>query len=142
MTTFTLDTLPKEMAGLVSELKKRKINVVLFDGDLGRGKTTSIQEIARSLGVTESVLSPTFVLMKQYQTSDEYFTTLIHIDAYRITDGSLFRLLGLDAVIADPHTLVCVEWPNLIPELGHYPHALVHLEYENETTRTIGVSFT
>ncbi len=141
MTTFTLEKLPTEMAELMSELKKRKINLVLFEGDLGRGKTTSIQEIARILGVTESVLSPTFVLMKQYKTTDEYFKTLVHVDAYRITDGSLFGLLGLDSIITEPHTLICVEWPKIIPELGHYPHALVHLEYENETTRTIDVSF-
>lgn len=143
---LSLETLPEMIRTLLSDVKEKKLNLILLEGNLGRGKTTCVQEIARALGVEATVQSPTFVLMKSYDTKDGHFTKLAHIDAYRITDGSLFRLLDLERLLQNPQTLVCVEWPEFIAPLEQFPHALVHLEYDGSETgvgeRTIDISFT
>ncbi len=142
MKIFTHETLPEEISILIRELKVRKINLILLSGDLGYGKTTSVQALARLLGVTDIVQSPTFVLLKRYSTTDDVFTTVVHIDAYRITDGTLFDFLQLQSILKEDRTLVCVEWPEQIPELSNFPHALVQLGYKSENERSIDISFT
>jgi tRNA threonylcarbamoyl adenosine modification protein YjeE len=141
MKLFTRETLPEEITILIDELKIRKINLVLLSGDLGYGKTTSVQVLAQLLGVVDAVLSPTFVLLKRYKTTDEVFTTLVHVDAYRVTDGTLFNFLELQSILTEAQTLVCVEWPEQIPELSNFPHALVQLGYSSAHERSIDISF-
>ncbi len=141
MKTLTRETLPEHITELLKNLKEKRSNLVLLKGNLGMGKTTCVQEIARQLGVVGIISSPTFVLLKQYETTDPVVKTLVHIDAYRVTDGTLFTFLELKALLDKPQTLVCVEWSEYIPELGHYPHALVQLEYESPVTRMIDISF-
>ena len=89
--------------------------VITLKGTLGAGKTTFTQALARVLGVTETVVSPTFVIMQSYTTSDEVFRTLVHIDAYRIEHESEAGVLHLEEYLNDPHTLILIEWPENIP---------------------------
>jgi tRNA threonylcarbamoyladenosine biosynthesis protein TsaE len=102
--------------------------VVALAGDLGAGKTTFVQHVARTLGVTETVSSPTFVIMKSYETEDPIFSSLVHIDAYRIDESSEMVTLGLPTIITSPHTLVCIEWAEKIADL--LPTGTVHLKLE------------
>lgn len=89
--------------------------LVTLAGDLGAGKTTFTQQLAKHLGVTEPVVSPTFGIMKIYELSDQpHFDQLVHIDAYRIQSEDEVGPLRLDEMFAAPRTLVCVEWPNNI----------------------------
>jgi tRNA threonylcarbamoyladenosine biosynthesis protein TsaE len=93
---------------------------IALSGDLGAGKTTFAQGIARALGVQESVTSPTFVIEKIYQLEGKLFERLIHIDAYRLNDPHELEVLGWKEIIADPVNLIIIEWPekvaSLIPE--------------------------
>jgi tRNA threonylcarbamoyladenosine biosynthesis protein TsaE len=69
-----------------------KISVGVYDtalvvglyGDLGSGKTTFVQDIAKIFGIKEFVTSPTFVIEKIYNVNHPSFKKIIHIDAYRI----------------------------------------------------------
>lgn len=88
--------------------------VVTLSGELGAGKTTFMQGIARALGVEEAVTSPTFVIMKIYDLVDQPFKRLVHMDAYRLKGKEHLRVLGWDALIADPANLICIEWPEKI----------------------------
>ncbi len=88
--------------------------VVGLTGDLGAGKTTLVQAIARELGVHETVVSPTFVIAKYYETADPAWSQLVHIDAYRIEDVGELVPLGWETLISTPNTLVIVEWPERI----------------------------
>src|ERR1700733_3565857 len=65
-----------------------KACVVGLYGDLGSGKTTFTQAVAKILGITEVVNSPTFVIEKIYKLEHERFEHLIHIDAYRLEKSS------------------------------------------------------
>lgn len=113
--------------------------VLALHGDLGAGKTTFVQTLARYLGVDDTVTSPTFVIMKSYHTTHELFTQLVHIDAYRIDDIDEMRPLRFREILAAPESLVCIEWAERIETL--LPEHTIHLTFSgNEETRTIIVS--
>jgi tRNA threonylcarbamoyladenosine biosynthesis protein TsaE len=87
-----------------------RAHVVGLVGDLGAGKTTFVQHVASVLGVTDAVLSPTYVFVQSHKTAHPVFTTLVHIDAYRLKPGEA-RTIGWSALLTDPYALVLVEWP-------------------------------
>jgi len=93
--------------------------LIMLCGDLGAGKTTFVQALAKELGVTKTVQSPTYVLMKKYQTTNSKFKTLVHIDLYRLEKPEELAVLQLENYLSDPYALVCIEWPeragNLLP---------------------------
>lgn len=120
------------------QIKDRDKAVVLaLSGDLGAGKTTLVQTIARDLGVIEVVTSPTFVIMKQYETSDKYFSKLIHIDAYRIEDVTEMKPLGFENLLKQANTLICIEWAERIKPLLPKDTLTLELANDNNGTHTI-----
>ena len=80
---ITLEQVPEFAADF---LKSLDCNLVCLSGNLGAGKTTFTQHIAKHLYIEEKITSPTFVLMKKYPIDFRQFKNLIHIDAYRIED--------------------------------------------------------
>ena len=113
-----LALLPKESAGAT---------VLALHGDLGAGKTTFTQTLARVLGVDETVVSPTFVVMKGYETEHASYQNLIHIDAYRIESDDEMRVMHFSEMVAEPATLLCIEWAEKIADL--LPVHTVHLTF-------------
>lgn len=85
--------------------------IIALSGDLGVGKTTLVQEMAKELKVERLVPSPTFVIMRSYAAVHPRFKRLVHIDAYRIHSAKELAPLKLGEVFNDPEALVCVEWP-------------------------------
>lgn len=122
---------------LIIKTVPERATVLTLDGDLGAGKTTLVQALARELGVTEVVTSPTFVVMKTYATSHGDFTQLVHIDAYRIDDVSELGPLNFMQVLASPQTLICIEWPERIAEALPKKLYAVSLVAHPDGTRTI-----
>ncbi len=98
---------------------KDAATVLALEGNLGAGKTTFVQTLARELGVKDVVQSPTYVLMKNYglelsgpeATTNKKFTKLVHIDAYRLESPEEFDALRPEEFLNDPYALVVVEWP-------------------------------
>ncbi len=85
--------------------------VFLLEGDLGAGKTTLTQGIARGLGVSRTVKSPTFNLLKIYEDGR---MPLYHMDAYRLEGVN--QDLGFDELL-DGDGLSVIEWPQFVPAL-------------------------
>lgn len=84
-------------------------DVILLSGDLGAGKTTLAQGFARGLGITEQVVSPTFVLARIYKGR----LTLIHADAYRM--DNLREVTDLDLPeLLDDGGVALIEWGDVI----------------------------
>jgi tRNA threonylcarbamoyladenosine biosynthesis protein TsaE len=102
----------------VNSLKpnSHKATIVALQGDLGSGKTAFVQGMAQALGITGSVLSPTFVLQKIYSLENKKFKHLIHIDAYRMESVHELNHIGWHELIKDPENLVCIEWPERVKE--------------------------
>ncbi len=88
--------------------------MITFSGDLGAGKTTLIQEIAKRLGVVDDLQSPTFVIYKRYVVPEGRFKSLIHGDMYRLESAEEIEKLGWSELVSDPNTIMCVEWPEKI----------------------------
>ena len=85
--------------------------VVALSGELGAGKTTFAQALAKALGVEDTVNSPTFVIEKIYALQDQQWKRLIHIDAYRLLKADELRHLGWDELVQSGGTLILIEWP-------------------------------
>lgn len=86
-------------------------DLVCLAGDLGAGKTTLAQGIARGWGSLDPVTSPTFVLINEYHRADG--STLYHFDAFRITDATQAAMLGLSEVLESSGP-VLIEWPERV----------------------------
>ncbi len=108
-----LEEMAAEAARFVTTLHSfsDRATILALSGDLGAGKTSFAQGIAKALGVTESVTSPTFVLEKIYKLENQKFERLIHIDAYRLQDAHELGALGWDEITKEPQNLILIEWP-------------------------------
>ena len=84
-------------------------DVVLLDGPLGAGKTTFTQGLARGLGVTERVTSPTFTLVRQHRCAAGPIRTLHHADLYRLDSVAEVLDLSLSELVEESAVAV-VEW--------------------------------
>ncbi len=93
--------------------KKEQGRVFALTGELGAGKTIFVQGFAKGLGITEKIISPTFVLIRQHKIPNTK-KVLFHIDLYRIKDVSG---LGLPEILSDPNNVVLIEWAEKIKEL-------------------------
>lgn len=87
----------------------RRLNggeIILLSGDLGAGKTTFTKGLAKALGISEVVTSPTFTFMKSYTGR----LTLYHYDMYRVTDSSELYELGLEEYLGAAGGVCVIEW--------------------------------
>ena len=131
---YTSDSLEKtqKIAGdFVGSLSPTTQAVVVgLYGNLGAGKTTFTQAVAKTLGILETVTSPTFVIEKIYELENRKFTHLIHIDAYRLEKSEELLHLGWNEIISDPHNLILIEWPEKVADImpGHIKINLKTLE--------------
>ena len=91
-------------------------------GDLGVGKTTFVQGLARGFGVTESVTSPTFTIFTLHRGAQR---TLVHLDAYRLSAGAQLDAVMLEDFLASPYCLA-VEWPENVA--SWLPPGTLHLD--------------
>lgn len=110
--------------------------VVCLEGDLGAGKTTLAQGIARGWGSLDPVTSPTFVLIQQYRRADQ--AVLFHVDAFRLRGVEEGRALGLEEIM-DSGSPVMIEWPEKIRELIPEDHLWVGLSWVDESRRRLQI---
>ena len=99
-------------------------SIVALTGDLGTGKTTLTKAIAAGLGVTDVITSPTFNIVKQY---DSGRLPLYHFDVYRIGDVDEMYEIGYEEFFFGDGVCV-IEWADLIEEI--IPDDAVRIEIE------------
>ena len=97
--------------------------VLLLIGELGAGKTTFVQGLAKGLGITERPNSPTFVVINEYQGNQR----LVHIDLYRLENPDEISDLGLEEYFASD-AIVVIEWGERLGELT--PSGCVKIKIE------------
>ncbi len=98
-------------------LSEANSKILLFNGEMGAGKTTLIKEIARALGVKGATSSPTFSLVNEYLINDH--EVFYHFDMYRLNSEIEAYDMGMDEYLHSGNWC-CIEWsekvPNLIPD--------------------------
>jgi tRNA threonylcarbamoyladenosine biosynthesis protein TsaE len=85
--------------------------VVLFEGEMGTGKTTFIKLICEKMGVEDSMSSPTFSIVNEYL--DEYGETIYHFDLYRLTSLKEAIDIGIEEYLFSGNVCL-IEWPQII----------------------------
>jgi tRNA threonylcarbamoyladenosine biosynthesis protein TsaE len=109
---------------------------VAFYGNLGSGKTTFIQGLARGLGVKRRIISPTFIIVRHYKIENGSF---YHIDLYRTENKNDLLGLGLDEIIEDKNNIIALEWAEKMGEMLPQKRIDVHCEYLENDKRRIAV---
>jgi tRNA threonylcarbamoyladenosine biosynthesis protein TsaE len=103
-------------------------STLALHGDLGVGKTTFVQGLARGFGVTEAVTSPTFNIFtvhRRAESAKRGAFYLVHLDAYRLDSARQVEELLLDEFLVSPWCLA-VEWPDRISDW--LPPNTLHLD--------------
>lgn len=114
--------------------------ILCLVGDLGAGKTTFVQGLAEGLKAKGRVISPTFILMRQY-TSEKF--NIYHLDLYRLENNFIDELenLGVYELWQNPKNIVLIEWAekikNLLPKNAKWIHIKNLSEEERKITANV-----
>ncbi len=123
-----------DLAEKILKKNKNKALIIGLEGELGSGKTTFIQGLAKGLGIEELITSPTFVIMKKYDFSKG---KLYHIDCYRIDLKDLIEL-DFKEIINNPENIVVIEWAEKIKDILPNNTIWMKFEYLNKDKRKVG----
>lgn len=109
-------------------------SVVSLRGSLGAGKTVIAKGIARSLGITEAIVSPTFTLVQEYEGA----LPLYHMDLYRIGDSGEFEMFGGEEMLYG-NGVTLVEWSEIIQDMLPENTIYVTVGINPDQSRTITI---
>jgi tRNA threonylcarbamoyladenosine biosynthesis protein TsaE len=130
--TYTIDDLP-EVAGMI--LSNASTKTLLFYGDMGVGKTTLIKELAKKLGVQDTLSSPTYSIVNEYLLDSD---KLYHFDFYRLKTEEEALDIGIDDYFESNYWKL-IEWPEKISNLLPEDNTKIRLTINLNGSRTINV---
>jgi tRNA threonylcarbamoyladenosine biosynthesis protein TsaE len=107
-------------------------DVVILAGGLGSGKTLFTKGVATGLGVEEAVVSPSFVLVREYRTG---FMPVVHVDVYRL--GSINEFDDLDVLEMSEDGVLVVEWGEAVESALPPDHLRVEFQVEEDGSRLL-----
>ena len=128
--TFELDEIDQVANEVLRLLKSR---IVLFNGEMGTGKTTFIKRLLKQMGSIDTVSSPTFSLVNEYQTSNE---SVYHFDLYRIKDTSEVLDIGFEDYVFSNQWLF-IEWPEQVMDLLPENVNVIQITINNNKSRSL-----
>ena len=113
----------------------RLSNTIALSGELGSGKTTFVQGLAKGFGITGRIISPTFIIVRKYPIASKdkslKFKDFYHVDLYRL-EGELEKEvfnLGLAYVWTEPENIIVIEWAEKIQ--GLIPSGATWIKFES-----------
>ena len=107
--------------------------IILFEGDMGVGKTTLIKTLVDLLGSEDLVSSPTFSLVNEYKGVND---NIFHFDLYRVEDEEELYNFGIETYIYS-NDYVFVEWPNLLKPLLQDQFTTINIKLSENSTREL-----
>ena len=108
--------------------------VISLRGSLGAGKTVFARGVARSLGIEEAIVSPTFTLVQEYDGR----LPMYHMDLYRITSSEDFEMIGgEDMLYSDGICLI--EWSEIINEMLPRDTIFINIKVNPDQSRTVTI---
>ena len=128
---YTLEDLPTIASEIIASVKSKQL---LFYGEMGAGKTTLIKEICNQLDVLDTISSPTFSLVNEYETSTK--KKVFHFDFYRIEDEEEALDMGIEEYF-DNNYWCLIEWPENIKNLLPLDAVQIYLSILDKGQRNI-----
>lgn len=119
---FSLDQI-QEVAEQIIASNPNKI--ILFNGEMGVGKTTLIKQLCKSLGITDATSSPTFSLVNEYQIPSG--KKVYHFDFYRIKQETEALDMGVDDYLYSGNWCF-IEWSEKIASLIPEEHSTINIK--------------
>ena len=119
---FSLEEINQVAEKILSENPNK---VILFNGEMGVGKTTLIKSLAKKLGVFNATSSPTFSLVNEYQLNDNQY--VYHFDMYRLKTETEALDFGIDDYLYSSNWCF-IEWPDKIPNLIPPKHTKIEIK--------------
>ena len=121
-----------ETIGFETGKSLRKGSVISLRGSLGAGKTVFAKGVARSLGITEAIVSPTFTIVQEYDGTMKMY----HLDLYRISGCDEFESMGGEDFLF-PDGLTLIEWSEKIEPMLPENTIYVDIAINDDDSRTI-----
>ena len=128
---YTLEDLPTIASEIIASVKSKQL---LFYGEMGAGKTTLIKEICNQLDVLDTISSPTFSLVNEYETSKT--KKVFHFDFYRIEDEEEALDMGIEEYFDNKYWCL-IEWPENIKNLLPLDAVQIYLSILDNGQRNI-----
>ncbi|MDC9721951.1 MAG: tRNA (adenosine(37)-N6)-threonylcarbamoyltransferase complex ATPase subunit type 1 TsaE [Urechidicola sp.] len=127
----------KDLSGIAKEiLATASSKVLLFNGDMGVGKTTLIKELVNQLGIQDIANSPTFSLVNEYQTNDG--KKVYHFDFYRIESEEEAYDIGIEDYFYGDHWCF-IEWGEKVKNLLPLEIVNINIVAITDNQRTIEI---
>ncbi len=127
--------------GIEFAKKIKASDVVFLRGDLGAGKTTFVQGLAKGLGVNTRIVSPTFVLVREHVVENNSIKTLYHLDLYRLGSKEDVENVDLKDFLNDKNGVVVIEWPDISQKLVNKDIWEIFFKIKDENTREVKISY-
>ena len=106
--------------------------VISLRGSLGAGKTVFARGVARSLGIEEAIVSPTFTLVQEYDGT----LPMYHMDLYRITSQEDFEMIGGEDMLYS-NGVCLIEWSEIINEMLPKDTIFINIKVNSDQSRTV-----
>ena len=119
---FSLDQISQVANKIIAQNPQK---IILFNGEMGVGKTTFIKQLSKNLGVAEATSSPTFSLVNEYKTIDNQ--VIYHFDVYRLKSEIEALDMGIDDYLYSGNWCF-IEWSEKIPNLIPSEHSTINIE--------------
>jgi tRNA threonylcarbamoyladenosine biosynthesis protein TsaE len=134
----------EETSALAAEIaaEVRDGGVLCLYGDLGSGKTTFTQGLAKALDISKHVTSPTFLIMRTYElalSKEHRAKGLFHIDLYRLNSEAEMEDIGLSEILSDPENIVVIEWSEKLGKKMPEKRIDIRFEYVDDERRKIEI---
>ncbi len=127
----------KEMPGIIPEIfAQLDKKIILFEGDMGSGKTTLIKEMAHFLKTEDEPASPTFSIVNEYKIPQG---KIYHFDLYRLEDETEALDFGIEEYFSDPNAWIFIEWPQIISDFIPQNSQKIRIIVKNSDTRRIEI---
>lgn len=128
---YTIKELPLVASKIIENATHK---IVLFNGEMGSGKTTLIKEIIKQFGIEDHVSSPTFSLVNEYVTSKNKL--IFHFDFYRIKDEEEALNMGIEDYF-NKNAWCFIEWPKNVENLLPLEAVVIDIEIIDEFSRVL-----
>lgn len=132
---------PKQTQKIAADLAagfKTQGGIITLYGELGAGKTTFVQGFAKALGIENKIISPTFIINRQYPIPNTN-RLLHHIDLYRMESPADLATLGLSEIFENPNDVILIEWPEKLFDMPVKTAKQVRIKTLNQDQREITV---